>query len=162
MTYAVQSVIERAQQLSVDLKLQTIELEAVMKALFSVLDSMASDVLQRANINLDALLDSYDKKLSMHNTVSGENVQYGQYMSQGFQNLVSKATSIMEDMNDQYISQEHILLAAMEIDERLKESVGNKTEVIKEIIKKIRGGNHVTTQNPEVQYEVLQKYGRDL
>ena len=33
MTYAVQSVIERAQQLSVDLKLQTIELEAVMKAL---------------------------------------------------------------------------------------------------------------------------------
>ena len=162
MTYAVQSVIERAQQLSVDLKLQTIELEAVMKALFTVPDSMASDVLQRANINLDALLDSYDKKLSMHNTVSGENVQYGQYMSQGFQNLVSKATSIMEDMNDQYISQEHILLAAMEIDERLKESVGNKTEVIKEIIKKIRGGNHVTTQNPEVQYEVLQKYGRDL
>ena len=162
MTYAVQSVIERAQQLSVDLKLQTIELEAVMKALFTVPDSMASDVLQRANINLDALLDSYVKKLSMHNTVSGENVQYGQYMSQGFQNLVSKATSIMEDMNDQYISQEHILLAAMEIDERLKESVGNKTEVIKEIIKKIRGGNHVTTQNPEVQYEVLQKYGRDL
>lgn len=162
MTYAVQSVIERAQQLSVDLKLQTIELEAVMKALFTVPDSMASDVLQRANINVDALLDSYDKKLSMHNTVSGENVQYGQYMSQGFQNLVSKATSIMEDMNDQYISQEHILLAAMEIDERLKESVGNKTEVIKEIIKKIRGGNHVTTQNPEVQYEVLQKYGRDL
>ncbi|WP_428416261.1 ATP-dependent chaperone ClpB [Phocicoccus schoeneichii] len=162
MTYAVQSVIERAQQLSVDLKLQTIELEAVMKALFTVPDSMASDVLQRANINVDALLDSYDKKLSMHNTVSGENVQYGQYMSQGFSNLVSKATSIMEDMNDQYISQEHILLAAMEIDERLKESVGNKTEVIKEIIKKIRGGNHVTTQNPEVQYEVLQKYGRDL
>ena len=162
MTYAVQSVIERAQQLSVDLKLQTIELEAVMKALFTVPDSMASDVLQRANINVDTLLDSYDKKLSMHNTVSGENVQYGQYMSQGFQNLVSKATSIMEDMNDQYISQEHILLAAMEIDERLKESVGNKTEVIKEIIKKIRGGNHVTTQNPEVQYEVLQKYGRDL
>ena len=162
MTYAVQSVIERAQQLSVDLKLQTIELEAVMKALFTVPDSMASDVLQRANINVDALLNSYDKKLSTHNTVSGENIQYGQYMSQDFSNLISKATSIMEDMNDQYISQEHILLAAMEIDERLKESIGNKTEVIKEIIKKIRGGNHVTTQNPEVQYEVLQKYGRDL
>src|SRR5699024_6648639 len=28
--------------------------------------------------------------------------------------------------------------------------------------KKIRGGKHVTTQNPEVQYEVLEKYGRDL
>lgn len=162
MTYAVQMVIERAQQLSVDLKLQTIELEAVMKALLTVPDSMAVDVLQRANINVDALLDSFDKKLNAHNTVTGENIQYGQYMSQGFSNLINKATSVMEEMNDQYISQEHMLIAAMDIDERLKEAVGNKTEVILEIIKKIRGGNHVTTQNPEVQYEVLQKYGRDL
>ncbi|MCD0801654.1 AAA family ATPase, partial [Staphylococcus aureus] len=35
-------------------------------------------------------------------------------------------------------------------------------EVIKEIIKKVRGGNHVTSQNPEVNYEALAKYGRDL
>lgn len=34
--------------------------------------------------------------------------------------------------------------------------------MIVEIIKKIRGGNHVTTQNPEVNYEALSKYGRDL
>lgn len=162
MTYAVQGIIERAQQISVDFKLQTIELEAVMKALFTVSDSMASDVLKRANINVDMLIDAYDKKLSTHNTVTGDNIQYGQYMSQGFSNLINKATTVMEKMNDQYISQEHLLIAALEDDERLKEAVGNKEEVILEIIKKIRGGNNVTTQNPEVQYEVLEKYGRDL
>ena len=31
----------------------------------------------------------------------------------------------------------------------------------KEIITKVRG-NHVTSQNPEVNYEALEKYGRDL
>ena len=32
---------------------------------------------------------------------------------------------------------------------------------MKEIITKVRG-NHVTSQNPEVNYEALEKYGRDL
>ena len=36
-----------------------------------------------------------------------------------------------------------------------------KQKLSKEIITKVRG-NHVTTQNPEVNYEALEKYGRDL
>ncbi|MDC4448767.1 AAA family ATPase, partial [Acinetobacter baumannii] len=62
----------------------------------------------------------------------------------------------------QYISMEHVLRAAIDVDETTKRYVDGKKEVIIEIIKKIRGGNHVTTQNPEVNYEALAKYGRDL
>ena len=57
---------------------------------------------------------------------------------------------------------EHIVLAAMDIDDTTKQFVGNKQEVVEEIIKKIRGGNRVTSQNPEANYEALEKYGRDL
>src|SRR5699024_9100720 len=63
---------------------------------------------------------------------------------------------------DDYISMEHIVLAAMDIDDTTKQFVGNKQEVVEEIIKKIRGGNRVTSQNPEANYEALEKYGRDL
>ncbi|CAM3311574.1 ATP-dependent chaperone ClpB [Nosocomiicoccus ampullae] len=162
MTYTVQSIIERAQQISVEHKVQTIELAAVLKALFTVSDSMAKDILQRANINVDDLIKKYDEKLKNFNTVEGDNVQYGQYMSQDFSRLIQEAEKVMGDMKDEYISQEHMLLAALNVDDILKEHVGNKDEIVKEIIKKIRGGKHVTTQNPEVQYEVLEKYGRDL
>lgn len=162
MTYTVQSIIERAQQISVEHKVQTIELAAVLKALFTVSDSMAKDILQRANINVDDLIKKYDEKLKSFNTVEGDNVQYGQYMSQGFSRLIQEAEKVMGDMKDEYISQEHMLLAALNVDDTLKTHVGNKNEIVKEIIKKIRGGKHVTTQNPEVQYEVLEKYGRDL
>lgn len=162
MTYTVQSIIERAQQISVEHKVQTIELAAVLKALFTVSDSMAKDILQRANINVDDLIKKYDEKLKNFNTVEGDNVQYGQYMSQGFSRLIQEAEKVMGDMKDEYISQEHILLAALNVDDTLKTHVGNKNTIVKEIIKKIRGGKHVTTQNPEVQYEVLEKYGRDL
>ena len=162
MTYTVQSIIERAQQISVEHKVQTIELAAVLKALFTVSDSMAKDILQRANISVDDLIKKYDEKLKNFNTVEGDNVQYGQYMSQEFSRLIQEAEKVMGDMKDEYISQEHMLLAALNVDDILKAHVGNKNEIVKEIIKKIRGGKHVTTQNPEVQYEVLEKYGRDL
>ena len=162
MTYSVQSIIERAQSISVDLKLQSIEVEAVMKALFTIDESMARDVLERANIDVDALLAKYDEKLSKYNVVKGDNVQYGQYMSNGFTQVVNRAEKIMGEMKDEYISVEHMLMAGIETEPILKETVGNKSEVIREIINKVRGGNHVTTQNPEVQYEVLEKYGRDL
>lgn len=162
MTYTVQSIIERAQQISVEHKVQTIELAAVLKALFTVSDSMAKDILQRANISVDELIKKYDEKLKSFNTVEGDNVQYGQYMSQGFSRLIQEAEKVMGDMKDEFISQEHMLLAALNVDDILKAHVGNKDTIVKEIIKKIRGGKHVTTQNPEVQYEVLEKYGRDL
>ena len=67
----------------------------------------------------------------------------------------------MKEYEDEFISMEHILRAAMDIDQTTQQFIGNKAEVIKEIITKVRG-NHVTTQNPEVNYEALEKYGRDL
>lgn len=162
MTLKVQNIIEHAQQEAIELKLQSIELEAVLKALLTADESMASDILIRANIDVEEIIKNYDKKLKTYNAVSGDSVEYGVYMSNGFSGLYNNAEKKMTEMEDTFISQEHILLAAIEEDSILKEAVGNKDELIKEIVKKIRGGNHVTTQNPENQYEALEKYGRDL
>lgn len=162
MTYTVQSIIERAQSMSVDMKLQSIEVEAIMKAMLTVDDSMARDVLERANIDVDQMIGRYDEKLSKYNVVKGDNIEYGQYMSNGFTQLVNRAEKIMSEMGDEYVSVEHLLLSGIQTETVMKDAVGNKEEIIKEIIDKVRGGNRVTTQNPEVQYEVLEKYGRDL
>ncbi|CAM4318164.1 ATP-dependent chaperone ClpB [Jeotgalicoccus halotolerans] len=162
MTLKVQNIIERAQQYAVELKLQSIELEAVLKAMLTADESMSADILERANINTANIIKEYDRKLKTYNAVTGDGVEYGVYMSNSFSRLYSTAEKQMTAMEDSFISQEHLLLAALEEDNILKEAVGNKADIIKEIIKKIRGGNHVTTQNPENQYEVLEKYGRDL
>ncbi len=161
MTLKVQNIIERAQQEAVELKLQSIELETVLKAMLTADESMASDILTRANVNTEEIIEEYDRKLKTYNAVTGDSIEYGVYMSNGFSRLYNNAEKKMAEMEDTFISQEHILLAALEEDSILKEAVGNK-EIIKEIVKKIRGGNHVTSQNPENQYEALEKYGRDL
>ena len=162
MTLRVQNIIERAQQLSQELQLQTIEAEAVLKSMLTADESMAEDILARANIDTKEIIRQYDSKLDKYNAVTGDNVEYGVYMSGGFSELYKQAERKMTEMDDSFISQEHLLLAAVETDEILKSAVGNKAEIIEEIVKLIRGGNHVTTQNPENQYEVLEKYGRDL
>lgn len=123
---------------------------------------MFKSVLERANVDVDQLTKAYENKLKNYPTVQGDNVQYGQYISQKANDLLNKAETYMKEYDDEFISMEHLLRAAMDIDETTQQHVGNKTEVIKEIITKIRGGNHVTSQNPEVNYEALEKYGRDL
>lgn len=162
MTYAVQEALQQAIQLAQDYEQQNVEIEAVLLAALKETDSLFNSVLERANIDTSELANAYDSKLKRHATVKGDNIQYGQYIGNETNTLFNKAEAIMKDYDDEFVSMEHVLLAAMEVDETTKSYVGNKNEVIKEIIKKIRGGNHVTSQNPEANYEALEKYGRDL
>lgn len=162
MTYSVQSVIEKAQQLSQSYQLQNIEIEAVLLSALNEDESVFKRTLDRAKIDTESLKEKYEQKLNQYSVVKGDNVQYGQYVSPKLNELFNKANQIKEEMQDDFMSMEHILKAAMEVDQTTKDIVGNKKEVINEIINKIRGGNRVTSQNPEVQYEALSKYGRDL
>lgn len=162
MTHAIQNALQKAIEHAKTYKLTNVEVEAVLKAVLEAPESLFQSILERANIDTHALNQAYEDKLKNYPTVKGDNVQYGQYMSPQMNNLFVKAENYMQAYDDQYISMEHVLRAAIDVDETTKQFVDGKKEVIIEIIKKIRGGNHVTTQNPEVNYEALAKYGRDL
>lgn len=162
MTHAIQNALQKAIEHAKTYKLTNVEVEAVLKAVLEAPESLFQSILERANIDTHALNQAYEDKLKNYPTVKGDNVQYGQYMSPQMNNLFVKAENYMQAYDDQYISMEHVLRAAIDVDETTKQFVDGKKEAIIEIIKKIRGGNHVTTQNPEVNYEALAKYGRDL
>ena len=161
MTYAIQGSLQRAIEYSKEFELQNIEIEAILKATLNESESLIKSVLERANIDVEELEKAYDNKLKAYPTVQGDNVQYGQYISAKANELMNKSETYMNEYDDEFISMEHVLRAAMDIDQTTQNFIGNKTEVVKEIINKIRG-NHVTSQNPEVNYEALEKYGRDL
>ncbi|MDS0981509.1 ATP-dependent chaperone ClpB [Staphylococcus hominis] len=162
MTYKVQEALQKAIELSKENELQNIEIEAILKGTLEEDESLFKSILERANIDTDQLNQAYSEKLKHYPSVQGDNVQYGQYIGSKANELLNIAESYMKEYEDDYISMEHILRAAMDIDETTQQFVGNKEEVVKEIITKVRGGNHVTSQNPEVNYEALEKYGRDL
>jgi len=69
--------------------------------------------------------------------------------------LLDAADVFRGDLHDEYLSTEHLLLA-------LADKVGVGTDQILEALRDVRGSHRVTSQNPEEQYQALEKYGRDL
>ena len=59
------------------------------------------------------------------------------------------------EFGDEYVSIEHVLVA-------FADRVGVSKEELLAAIAEVRGSHRVTSQNPEEQYQALEKYGRDL
>jgi ATP-dependent Clp protease ATP-binding subunit ClpB len=66
-----------------------------------------------------------------------------------------QAEAAQKEMGDEYLSVEHLLLA-------LADQLGVPRDKLLVALREIRGSHRVTTQNPEEQYQALERYGRDL
>jgi ATP-dependent Clp protease ATP-binding subunit ClpB len=73
-------------------------------------------------------------------------------VSAAFSRVLDKAADEARRMEDDYVSTEHLLLA---LDVVPRDQLEAK-------IKAVRGGQRVTTQDPEETYQALEKFGRDL
>ncbi|RZV43905.1 MAG: AAA family ATPase [Acidimicrobiales bacterium] len=68
---------------------------------------------------------------------------------------LKKADKVRQDLGDDYLSTEHLLLA-------LSEKLSLDPDDVMDALREVRGSHRVTSQNPEDQYQSLEKYGRDL
>lgn len=74
---------------------------------------------------------------------------------------LTKAEQEARRMRDDYVSTEHILLALTPTDSLLAQHNITHDAVLR-ALSAIRGGQRVNTPEPEVTYQSLEKYGRDL
>ena len=72
-----------------------------------------------------------------------------------FTALVDRADEVRRELHDEYLSTEHLLLA-------MDDAVGVSREDLLAAMVDVRGSHRVTSQNPEEQYQALEKYGQDL
>jgi ATP-dependent Clp protease ATP-binding subunit ClpB len=73
-------------------------------------------------------------------------------VSAAFSRVLDQAAAEAKRMEDDYVSTEHLLLA---LDAVPRDQLEAK-------IKAVRGGQRVTSQDPEETYQALEKFGRDL
>ena len=80
--------------------------------------------------------------------------------------LLEAAWKEMSNFHDEYLSVEHMLLAMFDIGDgsaqRILKAAGLTRDVVLKALTSIRGAQRVTDQNPEVKYQALEKYGRNL
>ncbi|MEH7113029.1 ATP-dependent chaperone ClpB [Neobacillus niacini] len=167
MTERLQKGILDAQSLAIKSSHQEVDEPHLFLTLLRQDDSLLRAILQKADIQTKAVEKSLQSTLDQKPQVSGSGVEQGKlYITSKLQRLFVSAEELASKFSDDFISIEHILLAASyardsEMQKILK-SNGKTAEYILSAIKEIRGNQRVTSQNPETVYDALNKYGRDL
>ena len=76
-------------------------------------------------------------------------------LSRDLNQVFDRAEQHRKDLRDDYLSVEHLLLA-------MGDRLGVGTEELLRVLQEVRGSHRVTSQNPEDQFQALEKYGQDL
>jgi ATP-dependent Clp protease ATP-binding subunit ClpB len=76
-------------------------------------------------------------------------------LSRELQQVIDAADEARSELTDEYLSTEHLLLA-------LAERLGVTRDQVLAAMQDVRGSHRVTSQNPEEQFQALERYGRDL
>jgi ATP-dependent Clp protease ATP-binding subunit ClpB len=157
--------IFEAQDVARRFKHQYMEVEHVIIALLDQEeDGLAHKIFEKAQLNPDLILDeleTFAQRQARVRTAVDNNL----YLGQSLDRMLDKAEVARQTLQDQFISVEHLVLGFQEderIGRRLLRGFNVEAAELMAAVQAVRGNQKVTDQNPESQYEALEKYGRDL
>jgi ATP-dependent Clp protease ATP-binding subunit ClpB len=160
-TEKLQEAIRSAQSLASQRGQQQLDVDHLLLALLEQPSGLAPSILLKAGVNPEILHRRLIQDLDKLPRVSGTATGIDQiYVTPRLQALLTAAEGEAKRLKDEYVSVEHILLAAT--DERSFKDLGLTRERLMKTLQEVRGSQRVTNQNPEATYEALEKYGRDL
>jgi ATP-dependent Clp protease ATP-binding subunit ClpB len=163
-TVKAQETVKISIEIAQNYNNQIVEPEHLLAAMLQDQSNVAVSIIQKSGANLDKLKIKIGELLERLPKVSGSAIG-NQQLSNNTAKLFDKSSEEAKALKDEYVSNEHILLALNEeksaVGKLLNENGLNKN-IILSALKDIRGTQRVTTQNPEDTYQSLQKYGRDL
>jgi ATP-dependent Clp protease ATP-binding subunit ClpB len=155
--------LSAAQALARDLHHSQVTSEHLLAALVGQPESVVLPVLERIGVATRTVRDRVDDALSRLPKVYGETAQ-AQLAADAYR-VLEAADAERVTLGDDYLSTEHVLLAMSEVTGGvgdLLRGLGVSHEAVLAALQEVRGSHRVTSENPEEQYQALEKYGRDL
>jgi ATP-dependent Clp protease ATP-binding subunit ClpB len=142
--------------------------EHLLLALLDQADGLVPRLLQQVGVDPERLKADVEADLQRRPRVSGPGASPGQvFVTQRLGRLLDAAGQEAERLKDDYVSVEHLIVALLDegsataAGRRLAEHGVTRDGFLQALIS-IRGHQRVTSAMPEVAYEALEKYGRDL
>ncbi|HEV3452095.1 MAG TPA: ATP-dependent chaperone ClpB [Acidimicrobiia bacterium] len=155
--------LQSAQSLARERNHAQVAPEHLLAALLGQPESVVLPVLERMGVSPKAVRDRVDEALTRRPQVYGA-AQQAQLAPEAYR-VLEAADSARQDLGDDYLSTEHVLLAMTEVAGGvgdLLRSLNVTKEAVLDALKAVRGSHRVTSENPEDQYQALERYGRDL
>jgi len=136
----------------------------MLAALVEDREGIVPPVLEKIGIGVQSVLNDVYKEMDRLPKVSGGAAQ--PTMSQGVNQLLDRAFKEADNFKDEYVSTEHLLLAATELKRDAAQEIlarhGANHDAILRALTAVRGSQKVTDQNPEAKYQALERYAKDL
>jgi len=163
LTSKFQLALADAQSLATGLDHQLIEPVHVLVALLDQQGGASRNLLTKAGVRVNPLRSALGERLDSLPRISGAEGEVN--LSNELIKQLNLTDKLAQKRNDQYITSELFILAAMDLKGTLADLLkqhGANREAIEKAIDEIRGGEQVVDPNAEDNRQALEKYTIDL
>ena len=155
--------VQNCEKLAYEYGNQQIDQEHLLVSLLKLDDSLILKLITKMGISGEQFADEAEAALKKLPKVSGG----GQvYLTQDLNKVLIDAEDEAKAMGDEYVSVEHLFLCLLkQPNKAMKElfrTYGIDRNKFLQALSTVRGNQRVTSDNPEVTYDTLNKYGSDL
>ncbi|HET9755877.1 MAG TPA: ATP-dependent chaperone ClpB [Candidatus Limnocylindrales bacterium] len=160
-TQKAQEAIIAAQETAQRLQSPVLDAEHMLSALIEPEDGIPAETLRRLGVDLPVFRGELAAALARRARIQGGSLA----LDPRAKGIIDRAEAEARRLGDDYVSTEHLLLGVAEAGgdaQTLLDSHAAGKEAILQALQSVRGGQRVTSQNPEGTYAALEKYGRDL
>jgi ATP-dependent Clp protease ATP-binding subunit ClpB len=164
LTTKAQEALREAQRLAAEHHHGEVDTIHLVLALVRQDGGVVPSILERIGVKSALFADVLERQLVSRPQVQGEGLQRG--VARELQTTLEAAAKLAAQMKDEYISAEHLFLAALgrkhgEVAQAAG-GLGITVDTVLQALQAVRGSRRVTDEAPEDKYEALKKYGRDL
>ena len=160
-TQKAQEAIIAAQQTAERLQSPILDAEHILSALVEPDDGVPAETLRRLGVDLPTFRGEVASALAKRARIQGGSLT----LDPRAKAVVERAEAEARRLADEYVSTEHLLIGVAEAGgdaQAILERHSAGKEAILQALQSVRGGQRVTSQNPESTYAALEKYGREL
>src|SRR5215469_13700323 len=163
-TLKAQEAMQRANQLASEHGNPELLPLHLLAALLEDREGIVPPVLEKIGIGPQAVLNEVYQEIERLPKISGAAAQPS--LSEAASQLFDRAFKEADTFKDEYVSTEHLLLAATELKRDAAQVIlarhGATHDAILKALSAVRGSQRITDQNPEAKYQALERYARDL
>ncbi len=162
-TIKAQETIQAAQQLAFNQGNPSIETNHLLKVLVADSESSVAFLLKRNNVNIAFVESKMDEAIAKLPKISGG--EPAQNLSRDMGNVMLRATAVLKEFKDEFISTEHLLLGLLQTSDDVSKTLkaaGLTEKGLITAIKDLRKGDSINSQTQETQLNFLNKFAKNL
>ena len=150
-TLRTQEAVNTAIALARDASNPEVTPDHLLLALLGQAEGVVLPIVQKVGLAPAQLRNRAEEAVAALPKAYGGDTRVGRALT----DLMNAADTARRELHDEFLSTEHLLLA-------MADSLGVTRDDLLNALVAVRGSHRVTSQNPEEQYQALEKYGRDL